>query len=230
MKHFSKYFLVFLIFMTGCNSGEPTRIDIGQDYFPLLSGQYQVYTVEQTNYSEVKPAESLSFQLKVEVTDSFPSPEGGYIYVLARSKRSDANADWTSLDTWSVRKTDRELIVNEENTSYLKLIFPVRKGVSWDGNLYNILGRDDYAVDALDVPFTTEGGMTFDKSLTVTQENNDDIIVFQDIRAEVYARGVGLISRTITQLNYCSTENCVGQQIIKSGMRYKQTILEYGRK
>jgi hypothetical protein len=80
----------------------------------------------------------------------------------------------------------------------------------------------------LNKPFTTTTGTTFDKTLTVQQENNDDIIVFEDRREEVYARGAGLIQKTITQLHYCTADDCRGQMIIESGTVYKQEIIEYG--
>jgi hypothetical protein len=229
LKHFPKYFALLLLF-AGCGSGDPKPVDIGSDYFPLQTGRYQVYAVSEKHYSEGKEPTLSDYQLKVEVTDSFPNPGGGYTYVLNRSKRMDASEEWAVLDTWSARKTDAELVVNEENISYLKLVFPVKKGQTWNGNQYNSQNKDDYTLDNVDVPYTTPGGTTFEKSLTVNQENNDDLIVFHDIRKEIYARNVGLVFRSIVQLNYCSTENCVGQQVVNEGIEYQQTIIDYGAK
>lgn len=210
-----------------CDAEESTPVDIGLDYYPLQTGNYYIYNVEETIYSEVAPVDTLIYELMVEVNDSFPNPEGNYTYVMNRSKRSDENAAWEDLDTWSVRGNDREVVVNEENIPFVKLAFPARKGSRWNGNRFNNLEADEYEVTAFDETFDA-GGTTFDKALTVLQENNEDFIVFLDKREEVYARGVGLVYKETTQLSYCTTEDCVGQQKIKSGRIYKQQISDYG--
>lgn len=203
--------------------------DVGKDYFPMQTGFYQIYKIDEIVYTELKDPETLSYQLMIEVVDSFPNPEGHYTYVLNRSKRLDANAQWKSLDTWSVRSNDREIIVNEENIPFLKLTFPVRKGSVWNGNKFNNLQEDAYEILTVDQS-SRVNEMEFDKTLTVLQENNKDLIVFQDKREEVYARGVGLIYKETLQLHYCTDNNCVGQQKIKRGSDYKQQIIAYGHR
>lgn len=227
MKQFHKYLLAIIVLAGACDSDESQPADIGLDYFPLQTGNYYVYDVEETIYSEVTPVEDLVYQLMVEVVDSFPNPEGNYTYVMNRSQRSDENGAWQDLDTWSVRGSDREVVVNEQNIPFVKLTFPAREGKGWNGNKYNNLDADEYKVTAFDEAFDA-GGTTFDKTLTVLQENNEDFVVFQDKRAEVYAKGVGLIYKETIQLSYCTTPDCVGQQEIKSGRIYKQQIIDYG--
>ena len=228
MKHFLKYFPFFLILAVSCKTDDFTPTDIGLDYFPLQKGFYQVYNVEEVIYSEVAGTKNLAYQIRVEVTDSFPNTEGGYTYVLSRGKRVSESASWQALDTWSARNNDdRELIVSEGNTPFVKLTFPARKGSGWNGNKFNDLEQDEYEVLNADQPFTA-GGMTFEKTLTVGEENNEDLIVFQDLRQEIYARGVGLVYREVLQLNYCTKDNCRGQQKITNGTIFKQTIIEYG--
>jgi hypothetical protein len=226
VKHFLKYFLASLVLATACDSDEPKPVDIGVDYFPLQTGNSYTYDIDETIYSEVAPVKNLVYQLRIEITDSFPNAEGDYTYVLHRSTRNDVNSAWEDLDTWSVRGNDREIILNEGNIPYLKLTFPLKAGNSWNGNKYNNLEADQYEVTAMDQPFVVSG-TTFDKTLSVLQENNEDFIVFQDKREEVYARDVGLIYKETIQLSYCTTNDCVGQQKIKSGTIYKQQIAEY---
>lgn len=226
MKHFIKYFLVLLVLATACDPDESKPVDIGMDYFPLQTGNSYIYTIDETIYSEVAPVKNLIYQLRIQITDSFPNAEGNYTYVLNRSTRNDANSAWQDLDTWSVRGNDREIILNEGNIPFLKLTFPLRAGNSWNGNKYNNLETDQYEVTSMDQPFAA-GGTTFDKTLRVLQENNEDLIVFQDKREEVYARGVGLVYKETIQLSYCTTNDCIGQQKIKSGTIYKQQITAY---
>jgi hypothetical protein len=217
-----------MLLAASCGKDEFTIADIGSNYFPLRTGYYQTYNISETIYSEVAPPENRTYQLRVEVADSLPNThDGGYTYVLHRSTRTGEQSLWQDLDTWSVRRSDRELVVNEGNRSFLKLAFPVRRSNAWNGNKYNNLDEDRYEILTLDEPFSASG-ITFEQALTVQQENNEDLIVFQDKREEVYAREVGLIYKETIQLRYCTSDDCLGQQKIKSGVIYKQEIIDYG--
>jgi hypothetical protein len=229
LKQFLKYLPLFALIAVSCGKDEFTPIDPGYDYYPLRKGFYQIYEIDSTGYSQVSEPVNQKYQIKVEVTDSFPSAQSVYTYVLARSIRKDEAASWRNLDTWSVRVEGDELIVNEGNRPYLKLTFPIRAGNSWDGNRYNNLVEDEYELTESGKSFTTTDGIAFEHSLTVQQEFNDDPIVFQDLRKEVYARGVGMVYKEVNQLVYCTDDPCLGQQIIESGMIYQQEIIEYGK-
>lgn len=201
-------------------------MDTGSGYFPLKTGNYQVYSVTEKRYSGSSDPTLMTFELMTEVVDSFPS-EDTYLYVINRSRRSSETEPWEALDTWSARKNHREAIVSEGNTPFLKVVFPIRDGTFWDGNIFNTLGMDEYQLKNTADPFEVSG-MTFDNTLTVDQERNEDFIVFNDSRREVYAMDIGLIYREITQLNYCTDDNCLGQQKIISGIEMKQEIKQYG--
>jgi hypothetical protein len=209
-----------------CTSDEFTPADKGLDYFPLKKGFYQIYKVDSVGYSEVADPVTLAYELMTEVTDSFPNPEGSFTYVINRYKRVDSSSPWRDLDTWSVRVNGREAVVNEGNVPFVKLIFPVKTNLSWNGNKFNSLDEDEYKIIAIES--FSAGGATFEQALTVEQEDNDDFIVFLDQRKEVYARDAGLIYKEITQLTYCVEDDCRGQEIIESGTQYKQELIEYG--
>lgn len=215
-----------MILVVGCGKDEFTPADRGTDYFPLQVGSVWTYAVEETLYSEVTAPQNGKYQLKLTVTDSVKNSAGSYSYIVVRAKKNDGDVSWTSLDTWSIRKDDREVVVNEGNTPFKKLMFPVRNGLVWNGNEYNTLGEDEYVIKSVEL---TEpiNGMTFDNTIQVEQERNEDFIVFLDERDEVYAKGFGLVRQSIKQLNYCSTEDCIGQQKIKSGKVYLQVLLSY---
>jgi hypothetical protein len=40
--------------------------------------------------------------------------------------------------------------------------------------------------------------------------------------------GAGLIYKEVLQLNYCTDDHCLGQQIINDGIEIKMVIKEYG--
>ena len=227
MKQFSTYLLVFCILVLGCSPEEPVPVDLGLGYFPLRIGVFQVYQVEEKRYSGSGEPVIETYQIKVEVNDSFPNCDETFTYVLARLRRATAADSWENFETWSARINHQELVVNEGNSSFVKLAFPLKNGLTWDGNKFNSFGQDEYEITQFGAPATV-GGTTFEETLTVTQEMNEDVIVFLDERREVYARNVGLIMREFRQLNYCTEDHCRGQQQIESGTEFKYELVEYG--
>jgi hypothetical protein len=228
MRHFLKSLIVIVaVLVVSCDSSEETGpIDVGQDYFPLKKGLYQIYDIDEINYVLGVP-ETLEYELKTHVVDSFLTLDGEYKYVIHRSKRDSGTDDWTYLDTWSAQANNHEAVMSEENTSFLKLIFPVAKGVEWDGNKYNTGEADDYALEEVKVAYNFND-TSFEDCITVVQADDPDPIVFFDVRNEIYARNVGLIHRELTQLYYCDDPDCLGKQEVESGRIYKQTIKSYG--
>jgi hypothetical protein len=208
------------------SSSESAFSTVGYDYFPLAKGSYQEYAVTEVVYTLGEP-DTAEYTLKVSIADAFLNDEGDSTYVLYRSKRTAKETSWAYLDTWSVRRGDQEIILNEENTPYVKLRFPVRAGAQWDGNAYNIQGRQDYRLDSLGVT-RTFGGEQFDDCLTVVQSDNEDFIVFLDQRREVYAHDIGLVYKKTTQLYYCTQPACLGDQVVERGVIYEQVITGRG--
>ena len=226
MRQFLSPLLVILL-AAACDTEDRKPADIGTDYLPVAVGNYQIYAVEETQYNAITGMTELHYQLMTEVIDSFPGTDGTATYVIHRSKRNTDTDSWTYLDTWSMRVTDTEAIVNEENISYVKLIFPAGNGRTWNGNKFNNSDEDDYDMTLVDRPYTLDN-QAFDKTLIVDQEDNQDFIVYQDKRSEVFARGIGLIYKETTQLKYCDKPECLGEQQVESGLIWKQSILSYG--
>ena len=216
-----------IVLLVGCDRESEQPADPGLDYFPLRVGQYEIYSVDEIRYSQISEPETLAYEMKTDVVDSFKNTTGTITYVIHRSTRADANSPWIFLDTWSARADENEAVHVEGNIAFVKLSFPLKQGSEWDGNRLNSMEPDDYEVLSYDEPFITEGS-AFERTLTVEQEFNDDPIVFTDIRTEVYARGIGLVYKETTQLRFCQQQTCAGNQLIETGMIYKQRILDYG--
>ncbi len=228
MRHFLRYLVGMMVVMVvSCDSPEqPGPVDIGQDYFPLQKGLYQVFDVSEIQYVLGVP-ETIQYQLKTHVIDSFLSLEGDYRYVIHRSRRNSALDSWDYVDTWSAQANNHEALMNEGNTSFLKLVFPVAQGTEWNGNKYNTGEEDDYLLDQVKTPITVNQ-LTFNDCITVLQEDELDLIVFFDQRKEIYARDVGLVYKELTQLSFCDDIDCLGDQQVETGLIYKQTIIAYG--
>lgn len=212
----------FLLMLLSCRDNEPLAVAPDTDYYPLHVGLYRVYEVNETTYSEVNGEVSDTYDLKVEVTDSFPDTSGNYIYVLQRSRRDSDETAWNNEDVWSVRLEASRLVVSEENTQYVKLIFPANPGQTWNGNLYNSMGEKSYRIDSKGAAY-----QSYPDCLTVT-ESDDDNLVFTDQRSVVYARGIGPVHVMVKQLNYCTDPDCLGSKTITDGTDMDQILIDYG--
>jgi hypothetical protein len=228
VKHLNKYLAGLIILASACGKDDFVPADRGSDYFPIRVGSTWIYNVSETIYSEVNPPSESTYQLRLVVSDSLANSAGSYTYIVNRATQQIGGSIWSALDTWSVRKDDREVIVSEGNVSFKKLMFPTRNGLTWNGNEYNNLDEDLYTLSEYDGDVSL-GGMTFENTIRVEQESNEDFIVFLDEREELYSKNIGLVRQSINQLNYCSTENCIGQQKIKSGRTYLQVLVSYER-
>jgi hypothetical protein len=213
--------------LCGCgddeSAGRPDR-----EYFPLQTGFYQIYTVEENTYSEVNPPELRSYELKTEVMDSFPNQEGGITFVIHRSKRNTTSDAWEFQEAWSARVTSYQAVLSEGNVAYVLLAFPTAKNKKWNGNSLNSLEADDYKMESVGGSYSLETDLSFNDVLIINQEDRVNELT-RDDREEIYARNVGLIYKRSVVLNYCDDAGCFGQEIIKDGVEYWQVLKEYGQ-
>jgi len=226
VRHLIKYLISALaIVSVSCNStNDPVPLN-SSEYFPLSKNFYQVYDVNEIRYHQ-NVAETLAYELKTVVVDSFLTAGSDYEYVIYRSKREIGETDWTFLDTWSARVNNREAVVNEQNIAYLKIKLPIFAGTAWNGNAYNTLDEDEYELENVGRPDTVNG-TPYSDCITVNQSDNEDPIVFFDVRKEIYARYVGMLYKEITQLHYDTKDHYL-EQYVESGLIYKQAIKAYG--
>ena len=228
MKQLLNFLCIGLIVVSGCGDDEPAKQTNGEEYFPLRKGFYQIYTVDQTTYSEINPTEEISYELKVEVIDSFPNAEEDFTYVIHRSTRASEADPWQYQETWSARVNVQHIVLTEGNLAYIRIALPVIKNKEWNGNALNVLEEDFYKIESVGSSYQVTEELNFDDVLVVNQHHETNELV-KDEREEVYAKNVGLIFKKSIVLNYCDEVPCFGQQIINDGVEYVQVLKEYGQ-
>jgi len=219
--------------LSGCGEEETPKGSDGE-YFPLQAGFYQVYSVEKTVYSEVNPTQTFLYELKTEVVDSFANQEGGLTFVIHISTRATESEPWQFQEVWSARTNQYQAVMTEGNISYVRISFPAIKSKEWNGNALNSLGEDDYQFDGVGVSYELDNELEFSDALIINQHDELTLLI-RDRREEVYARNVGLIYKSTSDLVYCNDGQtpaeggCVGLYIIKSGTEMLQMLKEYGQ-
>ncbi len=232
--------LLLVLIAVSCHEQEEViATDAFSGFFPLQVGSFSIYDVNEIQYQQNVQTHFV-YELKTIVIDSFVNEEGGYTFTINRLKRLDSTKPWSALETWSARVNGRQVIVNEGNISYVRITLPLQKGQKWNGNELNSTGGPDrcgtgttyscdtYEITAVNEPFT-ETATAYEDALTVTEHNDPDLLVKNDVRKQVYAAGIGLVYVSNTVLNYCTTPPaCYGTQYVDTGYKYTQTLKQSG--
>ncbi len=237
-KNSISVFLIVLL-VTSCQSNEEVKLIDDTVYFPMRVGNSWIYGVEESTTLRTSCTDNgvtvANYEMRVQITDSFPATDQGFSYVIQRSKRMKVTDPWQALDTWTVQRTGNQIISNQSNIKYVKLVVPLSNGLVWNGNLFNNqeelngLNEDNYKAMLKGQPFTNPSGLTFNQTVTIVQNEEQSNIIYRDSRVEVYAFGVGLVYKESYLLKYFSNSQlpCFGQKKTQQGITYKQTLKEF---
>lgn len=218
--------VLFFFVSCGTETLPPDPDGVGFTYFPLEVGDFRIYQIHQEEFSIFAESDTFDFQLKELVADSFATSDET-TYVLHRFSRVDESEPWDLDSVWTARRTANHAIVTENNIPFAKLVFPVSLNQIWDGNIFNTRTTDEYEVTEINGEFDTPAG-NFNETLTVFENNEPDVLIFQDIRQVVYARNVGVIYKNSSILDFCNTDpGCLGT--LEFGTNFEQTLIEYGK-
>lgn len=218
--------LLVLIYFS-CQQRVDTLEPISLDYYPLMDGKYKIYQVDSTIYDEFNCAVFYSScQIKEVSLEMGTDGEGDPIYHIQRFIRKDNQSPWKLQSVWSEKLEDNQLQRIEENQRFVKMIFPVQEGTTWDGLSYikkdttfDIRGGvieiykdwDDFKYTSVAAPFVDTSQsvpITYSDAVQVLQTNKENLL---DLRysSEVYAKNIGLVYKEMQILGtYCLDANC----------------------
>ncbi len=221
---------ILLGMILGCSSKtEPFEIE-GVMYYPTEIGHFVSYDVSQTVYALQSTPQTTHYQIKERITGIFKEAENGNptVYQVSRFRRNSASDGWGLVSIGTFRKDNQRVIKTEAGMPYVVLTFPIRAGATWNGNTFNNLGRQDYEMTDLGQIYSSENtNLVFEKTLTV-REAQDSSAVEKNASQAIYAKNVGLIYRISENYVYCQTANCFGQEIIESGEKIEQKMIDFG--
>lgn len=206
---------------------------LGYEYFPLETGQFTTYDLTDVTYSLTQSPVTQRYQIKEVVKEVFTNLAGQVSYRIERFARVQSGDAWELDSVWTALRTATQAVKTENNVSFVKVVFPPREGLKWNGNALNGREQEVYQVKRLGQRFVVEG-VPFEETLTIHQGRDTTAnLVSQDKRIEVYARDIGLIYQERVLVSFCSNANppddCLGQGRIDYGTKRIQRIIGYGK-
>ncbi|WP_340153519.1 hypothetical protein [uncultured Marivirga sp.] len=214
MRLYLILFSLFIIFAACENSTvAPNEEILGLQFFPIDFQNADSYSVEEINYNNDGTIDTLRYSIQDEWTDSVAIDNGikleGYRYNI------NHNGDKEIVSTIVKTRTTNLAKLKLGNAEEVKLSFPVAEGKSWNGKPQEF-EEDEFTISGA---FQDKelADSTFENTVQVIQEDNQDSIASYDQRIEVYAANVGLIYKVSSQLEFCRETECLGLQEIEFG-------------
>lgn len=205
-----------------CSDSEPEEenVDLGYNYFPTQMGATWLYKVDSLVYDDNSGQTTIDtfvFQYKEQITGSYVDVTGETAQQVSRFYRYNDTLPWTALNQWTQMRTALNAQKVEENTRYVKLVFPIERNKKWNGNLYNALGTEQYVVSYVDQA-STVGTTAYPLTVKVQQLNEVNAIE-EIVRYEIYARDIGMV--------YALSDSLNTQLSGSRGFRYRFTLTSY---
>lgn len=227
MNKFCLYILILIaLSFVSCEkqNTKPSPLVLGKEYFPLKKEQSVVYKITEINIDKPSNVYDTSiYYLKEIVESSFVDNENGISWRIERYTKKDINSNWVINSVWSAKITDSYASKFEENQRKIKIRFPVKKNLKWNGNLYNELEDKEFEITNLNHKFTINS-FSFDSCLTVLQDSNISII-HKNLSYEVYAKNIGLVYKKEININSQEvTYNLPIEQRITIGKIFQQEV------
>ncbi len=212
---------LFLFFASCKKNEEQATIYLGYDYFPVNVGHELYYDADSTITDEfTSTTRTHHFQIKEVIASTFLDNEGRTAERIERYVRDSSNAPWGIFKVSSVTLTNTRVERYDDNVRYVKLVFPVKQDVHWNGNSLNTMEALDYQYMDVNNAMTLNN-QQFDSALTVLQQDVTDLIE-RKYFSEQYAAQVGMIYKE--NINQTIDFNL---QTVKSGYIYKETLTSY---
>ena len=206
---------------------------MGYEYFPDSVGHYVIYHVDSIWTDDAfNRKDTYEFGLKEWIESKFLDNEERPSQRIERYKDFNQQPyDFNSIsDVWFATRTAARAEKIEENTRYVKLIFPLSEDEQWNGNAFNTL--EDFGIDYkmynVHQPFTdTLTSITFDSTVTVLQIDRDVVAGLKVYSLEVYAKNIGMVYKSFYSVDIQPDPD--EEDLVREyGPEYKYHYLEHG--
>ncbi|MCX6271934.1 MAG: hypothetical protein NTU44_12070 [Bacteroidetes bacterium] len=197
--------IILALMLMACHKDKPDKgIDMGYGFFPLKLGQWIEYDVDSINIDGVN-TDTTSWVVRETIDTSFLDNTGQQTFLIHRTWRHADSLEWPAYyKVWSATVNENQAEKVEDNIRYIKLVFPVEDGKTWNGNSLNNLGVQDYQYHVLPIE-TKNSGQSFFNTVIVLHQDQTTLIS-KDYEDEMYARSFGMVSSTKIHIKNLQSE------------------------
>lgn len=169
--------------------------NLNQNYAGLTVGKYVIYDVDSTFYNlPFNITANYKFQIKEVIDSKYIDAQGNDAYRIIRYKKDTAiSQNWEHQVVWNASITATNFQKVEDNIRFVKLIFSIKTGKTWNGNSMNTLSAWDYEYTSTHQTETI-GNSVMDSVTTVTQfDDENEILIQRQFYQEKYAANIGMV-------------------------------------
>lgn len=220
---------VIVISVYSCKKDKSSETpNIGYSYFPSNTGHYIIYDVD----SDKKDCFTLQvthahYQIKEIIESVFTDNQGRPTLRIERYRKDTLQyPDWTIYNVWTANLTRTTAERFENNVRYIKLVFPVTDGKTWNGNVMNTDDEEDYQYISVHQPEVVNN-IAFDSVTTVQQADELYNLVAPKFKLEKYAAGVGLVYRKKLEMQ-TQVNDTTGLLDTACYFNYMERIVQFG--
>lgn len=224
--------ILFGLLFQACEESEAPNVDLsGSGYYPIEVGNFWTYQMEQIDYL-VLGNDTSSYELRELISDSLVASSGEVTYLISRQLWQEEAQQWRTDSIWSVRKNAQLVVVAENGRSFVKLVFPITVGESWDGNAFNNQGMQSFNYVPVENNEILSTLLDPDTSFVAKTVLSDLVspIVGTDQRSEIYVNGIGLVQKDLYVINLCTDDTKCPDNFgdTLSGIFLSQVLIDYG--
>ncbi|HPK10063.1 MAG: hypothetical protein KDC16_00860 [Saprospiraceae bacterium] len=202
--------ILFLILVSCGKETDDGKLDLGQDYFPLIEENFLEYRSDSIVVDDNgQKIDTLVSYLKEVIGEPFVDLEGDTTFKVYRYFKRNFEDAYKLSNVWIKQINADNAQSVENNLRFVKLAFPLTETQRWDGNIYipedqitEISGEPieiyvgwKYKVKELDKPYSLEN-QNYNQTVLIEQANFETAISLRE-SSERYARGIGLIEKNM---------------------------------
>ena len=214
-----------------CKKNTTDNTDQTLNYFPVKVGKSVTYNVDSIVYSSTCFQYETRTQLKYVISDTFRDSKFRLSYIMDVYSRPNDGGEWwksrvilltpaTIVQTTTAPPPGTplsSLLYNQDGSQFVKLVFPILQGLTWQGNA-NIITSDPayaylknwtYSYQDLHKSYN-DGYVNYDNTVTVLEDNesvnyphiDSALYAYRIYAKEVYAWNVGMVYKEWTHWDY----------------------------
>lgn len=217
------FYILMILSLSACEQKQGEPVDMGYEYYPVEENVYHIYQVDSIIWDDFytpPQVDTFSYKVKKVIKSDFQDNEGRTVYRVERFVKQNDTLDWRMDKVFTLLKDSAKIVKTIDNRTFIKLVFPIDIGSTWDANIYNPENPNEYEITEEEGSFQVDD-KTFHNTVNVEQKNQKTLIS-NDIANEVYAPDVGMIYK-----QDISQELDISTGEVESGYKYTYKLLEY---